>query len=173
MVDEENIDQTETPKSELGASADVLKEAWQSTLTEMDALAERYESDGWETAAVPAGHTAPASEEAGKNDRWGIVFTVPGNYAEAIEKTVTSREYPEYDVYRSQVADRIFLIVIYIDPSSDHALLVAGNYQINFSQTLQKHAMAAGELYSYLRELDDTRLAVFKHNAPEKFFPDI
>lgn len=171
MSGHEEVDQTEIMAQQLNANADALREAWEDTLSEMEALAEEYAAEGWETTTMPAGHTAPESQQGGDTDRWGIVFTIPGNYAEDVEETVADREFPEYDVYRNEAAQRVFLVVVYMDPESDQALLVAGNYAMPRARTLSERAADEGTVYSYLRKLDDTRLAVFRHDEPEKFFP--
>jgi cation transport regulator ChaC len=171
MHGDEDTDPTELAGEKLTANADALKKAWKNTLDEMDALADEYEAEGWETTTVPVGHTAPESPQGGDTDRWGFVFTVPDNFADEVQETVAEREFPEYDVYRNQVAERVFLVVVYLDPASEHALLVAGNYQVAYARTLMEKATTEGEVYSYLRTLDDTQLAVFKHDDPEKFMP--
>lgn len=171
MNGDEDIDPTEMLGDQLTASADALKEAWGNTLSEMDALAEEYAADGWETTTVPAGHTAPESRRGGDTDRWGFVFTVPGNYADAVEETVGDREFPEYDVYRNEVAQRVFLVVVYLDPETDTALLVAGNYQESFAGRLRELTVEEEHVYSYIQTLDNTHLAVFRHGDPGKFFP--
>jgi len=171
MTGNEEIDTSEASGERLSANADALKEAWQHTLEEMDALAEEYEAEGWDTTTVPAGHTAPESETAGDTDRWGFVFTVPGNYADDVQAVVAEGEFPAYDVYRNQAAEQVFLVVVYLDPPSESALLVAGSYQLAYSRTLNQRADAEGEVYSYLQTLDGTQLAAFRHGDPEKFFP--
>ena len=173
MTNDDKTNPPEKTRVELSANAETLKNAWQSTLTEMDSLAEEYESDGWKTTTVPTGHTAPESEESGETDRWGLVFTVPNNYGKKIKTILARGDFPEYDVYRKRVTQRVFLVVVYLDSASEQALLVAGNYRTTYADDLIERTRKEGEVCSYLRTINGTQLAVFRHRTPEKFFSKI
>ena len=173
MTDDDKTSPSEMTRVELSANAETLKGAWQSTLAEMDSLAEEYESDGWQTTTVPTGHTAPESEESGDTDRWGLVFTVPNNHAKEIKTALAKGDFPEYDVYRKHITQRVFLVVVYLDPVAEQALLVAGIYRTAYADKLIERTKTEGEVYSYLRTLDGTQLAAFRHYTPEKFFSEI
>ena len=173
MTNDDKTNSSEKTRVELSANAEALKNAWQSTLAEMDSLAEEYEFDGWKTTTVPAGHTAPKNEESGKTDRWGLVFTVPDNYGKKIKSILAGGDFPEYDVYRKHITQRVFLVVVYLDSASEQALLVSGSYQMTHADDLIERTKKEGEVYSYLRTIDGTQLAAFRHHTPEKFFSRI
>ena len=173
MTNDDKTNPSEMTRVEPSANAEALKDAWQSTLAEMDSLADEYESDGWKTTTVPTGHTAPESEESGDTDRWGLVFTVPNNYEREIKTALARGDFPEYDVYRKRITQRVFLVVVYFDSASEQALLVAGNYQTAYADDLIERTKTEGEVYSYLRTLNGTQLAAFRHRTPKKFFSKI
>ncbi|NIS37288.1 MAG: hypothetical protein GWN07_40585, partial [Actinobacteria bacterium] len=60
-------------------------DAWALTVGELNRMAEELEAEGWEVAALRAGHVAPVSPGAGESERFGLVHVVPGDEAEAFE----------------------------------------------------------------------------------------
>lgn len=170
MTDLEGEATPDAPDGITGNPA-LQKEAFQATLTELDELADEMAADGWETAAVPAVQAAPESPAAGSTDRWGVVFTVPGNVVEELETAFAAGEFPEYDVYRRTVDRELFLVVVYRDPASGTAVLVAGGLPMAYSDPLLETVDDQGTVHTHVRTLDDTVIASFVHDDPGKFFP--
>jgi hypothetical protein len=157
----------------LAANAERGKDAWARTLADMEARAEAYEAEGWETVSVPAGHTAAESPESGSSDRFGFVHTLPGNYAAAIREAIGGKDFPEYDVFRARTDGRVFLVTELLDPDSRTAILLAGSYELRTVEPLVAAADEAGVCHTHLRTLDGTHLGSFEHDEYEKFVPRI
>lgn len=163
-------DDPENP-DHIATNADTLKNAWSATLSDMDALAAEYESDGWDTITVPAGHTAPESPESGDGDRFGLVYVIPGNYAEEVGDAIAAGEFPRYDVYRNESGGQVFLVTVLADPDTRTAIFVAGGFERRHSRGLMTAANEEDVMYTHLQKLDGTPVGSFEHDDPEKFFP--
>lgn len=154
------------------ASAAATREAWQATLDDMDELAAELEADGWTTAVVPASHTAPEGPDAGDTDRFGLVFLVPDNFGRDFSELFESGKFPEYEVYRADVENDVFLLLVLRDPDTKSAILVAGSYELRHAPNCVAAARDADTMYTHFETLDDTHLGSFEHDDWEKFFPD-
>ncbi|WP_435359906.1 DUF7529 family protein [Haloarchaeobius sp. DFWS5] len=154
-------------------NAEVLKTAWGQALEDMDAMAEAREADGWETAKVMAGDTAPRGRNSGDDDdnRFGLVFVAPSNMGEDFSAAFEGKAFPQYEVYRREMDGNVFLVVEYIDPDSETAIFVAGQYELRHAAGMVHSAEEAGEFYTYVQKLSGDILGVFKHDSHEKFVP--
>jgi hypothetical protein len=162
------------PAERISAYADRHRDAWQQTLDDMDAMAEEREADGWETTTIPAGDTAPHNSEADDEDRFGLVFVVPDNYADEIEPRIEDGAFPAYEVYRQEVEGRVFVVVEYLDEDRQQAIYVAGNYELRFAGGMVEEAREDEAMYTYLQRLDTSVVGAFRHegaDAVEKFVP--
>lgn len=156
----------------MAATADVHKDAWSQTLADMEALAEEREADGWEVVTIQAGDTGPESAEQGVTDTHGLTYVVPSNQAEEFLDVFEGREFPMYDVYRQHVDGREFVVTELLDPDSETAVLVAGNFWRHEAGAAVREAREEGTMYTHLRKLDGTHLGSFEHEGYEKFFPN-
>ncbi|NHN60669.1 MULTISPECIES: hypothetical protein [Halorussus] len=157
---------------QIAASADVHKGAWQRTLDDMQAMEEELEEEGWDVVAVGAGHTAPTNPDAGETDRWGFVHVIPDNKAEPFEAAVETGAFPQYRVFRNEMQGRVFMLTQLLDPESETAVLLAGNFEMRHAPGLVKTALKEGEMYTHVQTLDGTHRGSFRHDDVEKFFPD-
>lgn len=146
--------------------------AWERTLADMNAMAERRREDGWDVLAVPTAAVAPEPREAGESDRFGLTFVVPGNYADELAAAVREGEFPRYEVYHSESGGRVFVVVEYLDPGTDRAVFVAGAYELRQAADMVADAEASGEFFTHHRTLDGTHLGSFEHDSHEAFVPD-
>lgn len=155
----------------LADDADVLKNAWQRTLEDMEAMAEEREAGGWDVVTVAAGHTAPEPPDAGDFDRFGLVYVVPDNEGEEFAAAFREGGFPKYEVYRQEVQGRVFLVTELLDPETERAILVAGGYELRHAGPLVSTAREEDEMYTHVQTLDQTVLGSFRHDDWEKFFP--
>jgi hypothetical protein len=155
----------------LASNAEVLKDAWQRTLAEMNDLAAAREADGWETVVVPAGDTAPTGRSVGNPDRFGIVFVVPDNTVDTIETALDAGTLDQYEVYRQTTARRVFFVTEYFDADEEVALYVAGTYELRNAKGMVTAARDEGTFYTHLQTLDETPVASFEHDDLDKFVP--
>lgn len=156
----------------LAGRSDALKDAWSATLADMEALAAEYEQEGWHVVAIPAGHTAPEPPDSGVEGRFGLVYLVADNHAEDFEEAFSVGEFPRYDVYRNAAGGEVFVVTVLLDPESESAILLAGGFTRYHAQSLVGTAIETGEMYTHVQTLDRTQLGSFRHDDPEKFFPE-
>ncbi len=156
----------------LSVGVDAFKDAWAATLDDMEALAEEYEENGWHTLTIAAGDTAPEPPDAGDEDRFGLIYVIPDNDAEAFEEAVADGEFPRYDVFRNESDGRVFLVTVLADPETSTAIFIAGSFERRHSPALVNTVMEEGEMYTHVQTLDGTQIGSFRHDDPEKFFPE-
>ncbi|UPV75706.1 hypothetical protein M0R89_06480 [Halorussus limi] len=166
--DGENPDYAE----QIAASAEVHKGAWQRTIDDMRAMEAELEDDGWDVVAIGAGHTAPTNPDVGETDRWGFVHVIPDNQAEEFEDAIETGKFPQYRVFRNEVQGRIFMLTQLLDPDSETAILIVGNFEMRHAPGLVKTALEEDEMYTHVQTLDETHLGSFRHDDLEKFFPN-
>lgn len=156
----------------IATHADTHKDAWSRTLGDMEAMAEELEEEGWDTLTIAAGHTAPNSPDAGDADRWGLVYVIPGNTAEAFSEAFEKGAFPQYQVFQQDVSGRVFMVTQLLDPDTETAIFIAGTYEMRHAPPLVKTAQREDEMYTHVQKLDKTRLGTFRHDDYEHFFPD-
>ncbi|WP_132059226.1 DUF7529 family protein [Halorussus amylolyticus] len=157
---------------QIAASADVHKNAWQRTIEDMQTMADDLEAEGWDVLPIGAGHTAPTNPDAGETDRFGLVHVVPGNKAEAFADAVETGKFPKYQVFRNEMQGRVFLVTQLLDPDTEQAILIAGNFEVRHAAGLVKNALEEDVMYTHVQKLDKTHLGSFRHDDVEKFFPN-
>lgn len=145
--------------------------AWTRTVAALRRQEAALEDDGWEVAGVLAGHVAPEPPDAGGTDRFGLVYVVPGDDAEAFEAAFEAGTFAEYEVFRRQVGHRLFLLVKLTAPEERVAILLAGSVDTTQADGLLEAAADREELYTHVQLLDGTHLGSFHHGDPSLFFP--
>jgi hypothetical protein len=157
---------------QLAANASVTKSAWQATLDEMDALADEFESEGWQTVRIAAGHTAPENPSTGDSERFGLTHVVPNNKAEEFTDLFEEGAFPQYEVYRNEVEGREFVLTVLTDPEKEAAILIAGSYELRHAPGCVRAAKREEKMYTHVQTLDKTHLGSFEHDDYTKFFPN-
>lgn len=154
------------------ADAETFKDAWSRTLGDVDRMAEGLAEEGWETLVLPAGDTAPEPPEDGPSGRHGLVYVVPGDRAERLRELLVEATLHEYDVYRTTVEGRVFIVTELRDPDHEVVVYVAGNYELHTADRLVETVADTGTMYTHLQKLDGTAVATFEHDDWQKFFPN-
>ncbi|WP_267641286.1 DUF7529 family protein [Haloarchaeobius amylolyticus] len=157
----------------IASNADVLSNAWEQALEEMELLAEQRREEGWEAVTVMAANTAPRNRRAGDDDdnRFGLVFVVPSNMGEDFSEAFEGKEFPQYEVYRREMNGNVFLVVEYMDPETETAIYIGSQYELRHAAGMVHDAEEEGEFYTYVQTLPGDILGVFKHDSHEKFVP--
>lgn len=154
------------------AKSKVTKDAWEATIEDMYAMEAELEAEGWEVAAVGAGHTTPESPRAEPEGRFGLTYTIPDNFAERFGEAFREDGFDRYEVYRGEQEGTVFQVTALYDDETSTAILLAGAYELRDANPLIATAMKAGVMYSHVRLLDGTHLGSFRHDGYELFFPD-
>lgn len=145
--------------------------AWRLTLAELRRLEEELEDDGWQVAAVPAGHVAPEPPGAGESERFGLVHVVSGEDSEAFEAAFEAGTFGAYEVFRRRVGSHLFLLTKLTAPEERVAILLAGSVDLTQAEALVAAARSRGELFTHVQLLDGSHLGSFQHDDPSLFFP--
>lgn len=151
---------------------ETLKSAWSQTNEDMQAMAEQRRENGWEAVAIPAVHTAPTSRDAGDDDRFGIVYVIPNNYADDFSEALERGTFPRFEAYRNEIDGFVFLVVELLDPETETAILLAGQYELHNAQGMVTAARDEGALYTHVKVLDGTILGSIRHEAFEPLVPE-
>jgi len=174
MPEAPDIDENEYSHADrIAANADAIREAWKATLEDMEAMAEARSQDGWETVTSVAVDTAPTNPDAGDRDDFGLVFVLPNNMAEEFQDAYEGKAFPKYEVYRAADEGNAYVVVEYIDPETETALFVAGQYELRHAPGMVSAARREEAMYTYVQLIDKTRVAAFRHDAVDKFVPEV
>lgn len=157
---------------ERGAAGSRPNDAWVQTIEDMKAIAEQRRQEGWDVVALPAGDTATVSREAGAGDRFGIVHVIADNHAEPFTEAFERGEFPRYEAYRNEIGGFVFLVTELLDPDSDTAILLAGQYELEYVPGMLEAAEDEDVLYTHVQTLDGTVLGSFRHEEYEPLVPD-
>lgn len=144
---------------------------WDRVIEDMEATAEEYEEEGWETHQLHPGDIHPlAGDEAG---RVGLDVLVPDDEYEAVEALFAEGiDFDNYRVYKNQQGSVVFALVAMEDSSSGHAVLLPLFYSVSDEsvQTVLEQARKTGVLKSYVRRLQGDYIEL-THENPELFQP--
>lgn len=172
--DPEEVDGYEKEYERLSSSSDVHKDAWTETLQDMRAMAEEREEEGYDVITIRAQDTTPRGiDDRAEDQQFGLQYVVAKNEAEDFLDAVDPGDFPEYNVYRGDVEGRIFLVTELLDPETETAVFIAGNFWRHRADPLFEAAKEENEMYSHLQRLDGTIIGTFHHEEYEQFFPDI
>jgi hypothetical protein len=147
-------------------------EGWAQLLDEMDAMAADLDAKGWETLSIPAGDAAAVDPDEGHTDRHGYSYVVPGDDADTFAELFEDNGFPKTEVYRATTASHLFLLTVFLDPSRDVAILLAGVLERGSLDACREAAQETGSMYSHVFRVDGTHLGSFEHDDPGPFFPD-
>ena len=92
--------------------------------------------------------------------------------AEPFSEAVETGKFPEYRVFRNEMQGRIFMLTQLLDPETETAILIAGNFETRHAPGLVKTALKEDMMYTHVQKLDQTHLGSFRHDDVEKFFPE-
>jgi hypothetical protein len=138
-------------------------EAWKRTLDDMDAIAEDRRSDGWAVLTAVAAHTDVVSIDMGEDDEFGLKAILPDNHAEDIEPMYDPEAFTEYLSYGREVEGLMYAVLEFIDSDAKQSILVACRYDLRFIEPMVNSAEKKGVLYTHLKTIDGTKIAVFEH----------
>lgn len=160
------------PTDDGPAAIEARKDAWRRTLQELERIEADLEEEGWDVVAIPVGHAAPEPPDAGEEGRFGFVHVIPGNYESAFSRAFDAGGFERYNVYRQAVAGQVFFVLELLDPATETAILLAAQFSTHRGQELESTAADEGVVYTHVQKLDGTHLGTYRHDEPDRFFPD-
>jgi hypothetical protein len=167
------MDDFEKEFEELSEKADSHKSAWQATLHDLDVIVEEHEENGWDAVRIAAQDCACEGRDTNDVEgRFGLSFVIADNHADPFLEAFEAGEFPKYEVYRGEANGRVFMIIEYLDPGTETAIVVAGNFWRRDANLMIEDALDEEKMYSHYHRLDGSHLGSFEHDGIEKFFPE-
>jgi hypothetical protein len=145
-------------------------EFWDDIVSDMEATAEEYEADGWETLQIHPGDvtTLVPSED---DPRFGLDVLAPDDEFEAVQELLAGDvSFDSYEVFRAMADGLLLFVVAMEDADAEVAVLYPAYYDVKNSQAMLKAAESAGEMRTYLRTLTHDQIE-FTHEEPANFGP--
>jgi len=168
----EVVEEQERRAEELEAQAGQLKAAWEDTIADMKAIAEEWREEGYEVTDVVSVDAGPIGRDSNDDDgEYGMEFVIPDDDAEDFEAAFEAGDYGQYDVYRGEVEADAFIVEELVDHEVERVILLAGAYHLRDTRMCAYAAREEGEMFTFVRTLDKTRLGTFRHDGYRKFFP--
>ncbi|MXR40169.1 hypothetical protein GRX01_02195 [Halobaculum sp. WSA2] len=160
-------------------------EFWDDVMADMEATAEEYREAGWDVLELHPGDVTPlpnvSTDGTGiEVDRTGFDVLLPGDEFSAAQELVeeltgtdgTAAAFDEYDAYRAQQSEVVFLVVVMKAEAAGEAVAFPLYYAERQAEPMLERAEAAGELRAYLRPLDDSERVVFSLSDPGTLYPE-
>lgn len=154
-------------------------------MADMEATAEEYREAGWDVLELHPGDVTPlpnvSTDGTGiEVDRTGFDVLLPGDeFAEAQDLVAETDAadgdgdvFDEYDAYRAQQSDVVFLVVVMKAEAAGRAVAFPLYYDEQQARPMLDRADDAGELCAYLRPLDDSERVVFSLADPAPLSPE-
>jgi len=168
----EVAEEQERRAEELEGSAGQLKAAWEDTIADMRAIAEEWREEGYEVTDIISVDAGPIGRDSNDEDgEYGMEFVIPDDDADAFVEAFGAGEYGQYDVYRGEVEADAFIVEELVDHDVERVILLAGAYHLRDTRMAAWAAREEGEMFTFVRTLDKTRLGTFRHDGYRKFFP--
>jgi hypothetical protein len=167
-----------------------VTDRWDDTIADMEATAEAFREEGWETVELHPGAVTPLP--AGETDggyvdpRIGLDVLVPGDEFEAVKDAVggiedgdgeattaeTGTEYDEYEVFRAQTGEVVFLVVVMKSQETGQAVLIPLYYDATDAEETLRLVRDRDEMQLFVRPLDDNERVLFTQQEPDALLPE-
>ncbi|WP_243700349.1 DUF7529 family protein [Halorussus pelagicus] len=155
--------------SELSGTHLRAAEFWEDIVADMEATAEEYEAEGWETLQLHPGDVTPLVPDGEGDDDFGIDVLVPDDEFGELESLLEGGiSFDSYEAFRATADSLVLLVVAMEDPDAQLAVLYPAYYDAESAQSMLAAAERAGEMRSYVRTLTNDRIE-FTHREPENF----
>lgn len=154
-------------------NAGLHNEAWQRTLEDMESIAETRREDGWDATTFQTIQTAPVSRADNDDpDRFGISTVLPDNYAEEFREIYEEHDLDQFKVYSNEVEGFMYLVIEVLDFDSKTSVLLALRYDLVLGRGMFASVYEEDTIFTYVRTIDGTELAVFQHDEYEPLLPE-
>ena len=143
---------------------EAVADQWEELVADADAMAERYQGDGWDALVVTTRDVAVLDGEP-----FGLDVLAPAEEYEHLERLVETGAVDRTHAFRTDAAGVRLLVVVAEAPAAEEAVLVPASLSLEDVETLRERAEKEGTMYTHVRTLAaDTRVTV-QHDDPELF----
>lgn len=145
-------------------------EFWDEIISDMEATADEYEADGWDTLQLhPGDVTALVPDE--DDERFGLDVLVPDDEFGELEALLEGGvAFDAYEAFRAMADGLVLFVVAMEDHDDEVAVLYPAYYDAQNARTMLTAAESAGEMHTYVRTLTDEQIE-FTHDEPQNFGP--
>lgn len=147
-------------------------EFWDDVVADLEATADEYEAEGWETRQLHPGDVTTLTPDPESGDeRFGLDILLPNDEFDAVEARLDEgTTFDAYEVYSATADGLVLLVVAMEDHDGEFALLYPAYYDAQSAEGMLRAARDAGEMYTYLRTLTEETVE-FTHEDPSVFEP--
>ena len=157
---------------------------WEDTMADMEATAEQFREAGWETVELHPGAVTPLpageTEDGYVDERTGLDVLVPGDEFTAVTEAVggidgeegTAVSYDEYEAFRAQQNDVVFLVVAMKSSEAETTVLIPLYYDVADAAETLERVRERDEMQLFIRPLDDSERVVFTQQSPDALLPE-
>ncbi len=159
---------------------------WDDTIADMEATAEEFREEGWETLGLHPGAVTPLpageTEDGYLDERVGLDVLVPGDEFEAVTEVVGGVDgeaasaagagFDEYEAFRAQSGDVVFLVVVMKSEATGQAVLIPLYYDAAVAAETLERVTEREEMRLFVRPLDDSERVMFSQQEPEALLPE-
>ncbi len=146
-------------------------EFWDDIVADMEATADEYASQGWETLQLhPGDVTALVPDD--EDEQFGLDVLVPDDEFDELESLLEGGvSFDSYEAFRATADGLVLFVVAMEDSESEVAVLYPAYYDANNAQSMLAAAEEAGEMRTYVRTLTNEQIE-FTHREPQNFAPE-
>lgn len=145
-------------------------EYWDEMIADMEATAEEYEAEGWDTLQLHSGDVTTTVPDE-NDERFGLDVLVPDDEFAAVEELVADGvTFDSYEVFRALADGLVLFVVAMEDHDAEVAVLYPAYYDAQDAQGMLAAAQQAGEMRTYIRTLQRDQVE-FTHDEPVNFAP--
>ena len=140
---------------------------WEAVVEDMEATAEQYREEGWETVTL---HPGDVTVVPADHEQFGLVSVVPDDEFETLLSVVEGRTFSAYEVYRADTDAMVFLLVVTESDDGEAVTLSPAYYERtpDGEGELRSHD---GDLFTRIRNLAGDDVVTFSHEEPAPFLP--
>lgn len=142
---------------------------WSDLQADIDDIAAEYRDDGWETLVLHPGDVSVRPED---DETHGFSLVVPQSELQTLKSWTqeSSAAFDSFKAFRSTQDNLVFLAVVMEDAATGRAVLFPLYYDPKTDEHLERQAMTAGHLYTYVSGLAGDEAISFRHDNPKLFF---
>ncbi|AEN06400.1 hypothetical protein [Halolamina sp.] len=161
-----------------------LSGLWEDTIADMETTATEFRDAGWETVELHPGAVTPLpageTEDGYLDERVGLDVLVPGDEFALVKESVggidgeegTAVSYDEYEAFRAQQNEVVFLVVAMKSTAAETAVLIPLYYDVADAAETLERVRERDEMRLFVRPLDDSERVVFSQQSPEALLPE-
>ena len=141
-----------------------VSDRWEDVMADLEATAEEYRDEGYETLAIHTGDVTPLP------DKLALDVLAPGNEYRELEALAESFELDEFEVYAAVEGEITFALIALVDDDRDEAVLCPVFYHHSVIEAFGEQVETVGSIQLQIRPLSDESRVTFTLEDTELLF---